>query len=64
MAANAHHCECEHERHFSGNTKGLQGHDYYASVVKTVEVITPYGTFHVCEECQKGCTGYHQLKEA
>ncbi len=42
-------CQCENQSHFDNRAR----HEYNKVVDKTVPICTPYGTFHICEECNK-----------
>ena len=52
------HCECENLAHMKSELRtphGNPGHKYGQEFFIVVGVVTPYGTFLVCEDCRKDC---------
>jgi hypothetical protein len=63
---NTKSCECEHVSHFdkkkrspAGNPNHRYGTKFAESFITPVK--TPYGTFHVCDDCAKDCLAISPL---
>lgn len=52
-------CECEHKAHFDTDARtpnGNPGHKYDQGFENIIcNVRTPYGIYHVCEDCNRDC---------